>query len=170
MQTGPPEWVLWFLLWFVYLCPIAPQRDPEHWALSSCLDKSEFSEHLAAPHDEALVCSTVFFFSPCAPHTPCTPGRLPERAEPICMSPEPVDLTWITDWARPPQQVGKETQEHIHMDMHVLVQHGQSELCSVTVLKSSVPLFTGPFSIIHGSCISLICIKTSGWPVSDANT
>lgn len=70
------------------------------------IDQS-FSEHLEASRDEALVSSTEFFFSPCAPHTPCTPGRLPERAAPKCTRPEPVDLTWKTDWARPPQQVRK---------------------------------------------------------------
>lgn len=89
----------------VYLCPTAPQWDPElcHGAWIN----QSFSQRLAAFRIEALVCSTEFFFSPCAPHTPCTPGWLPERAAPKCMSPEPVDLTWKTDWARPPQQVRK---------------------------------------------------------------
>lgn len=62
--------------------------------------------------DGELVCSTAFLFSPCAPHTASTPGRLPERAEPIRMSPEPVGLTWITDWARPLQQADRLKQVH----------------------------------------------------------
>ena len=76
--------------------------------MSLCPDRSEFSEHLAASRavskDGELVFSAAFLFSPCAPHTASTTGRLPERAEPIRMSPEPVGLTWITDWARPLQQ------------------------------------------------------------------
>lgn len=80
--------------------------------MSLCLDKSEFSERLAASRavskDGELVCLTAFLFSPCAPHTASTPGPLPERAEPIRMSPEPVGLTWITDWARPLQQAGRQ--------------------------------------------------------------
>lgn len=117
-QKKKRECGLWFLLRFVYLCPTAPHRNPEHWALSLCLDKSEFSECLTASRavsqDGELVCLTVFLFSPCAPHTPSTPGWLPERAEPIRMSPEPVGLTWITDWARPLQQVGTVTHVHTH--------------------------------------------------------
>ncbi|KAK1896129.1 Kinesin-like protein KIF11-B [Dissostichus eleginoides] len=52
------------------------------------------------------------FFSPCAPNTASTPGPLPERAEPIRMSPEPVGLTWITDWARPLQQAHRLSSYH----------------------------------------------------------
>lgn len=99
-----------------------PQRNPEHCAVSLCLDRSELFEHLAASRavskDGELVCSAAFLFSSCAPHKATTPGWLPARTEPIRMSPEPVGLTWITDWDRLLQQGGRLSQVRTYVHKH----------------------------------------------------
>ena len=97
--------------------------------MSLCLDRAEFSERLAASravYKDGELVRQRSFFCPCAPHTASTSGQISESAEQICMSPELVGLTWITDRARPLMQAVTLSQAHTYMHIQSPIQHGQS--------------------------------------------